>query len=470
MIVPRSVFMVALSLVWAGQETASAWGLEAEVFEERLQAAVETGETSQAARRLAALAAEALQAGRLDWHFRAVAARAAVLVHAGEASLALRELEKAIPLAQQAGQPAGEAELCAAQAEARLFLGEAAAAAGWLERAWRLALAAQPAEELLARRILVRLAEARRLLGQTHLAEQAERWVAALDDPQPAAGVETSLQPMMTTIQVASDEVARTRFYLSNATPQPVSGTLLLETGDLVLRSWTWAGAGEAVMLAFPAATAGGASSVPQGKKLTLYPGEIRVITVEVEPNTPPRVAQREVKMVWQSGAARQTATAQFLFERAREMADTTASQACHLRLSPLLTVPVYMEVYHRGARPTHVQDVLPLTSRPCRVELYELTGGEGGRRLLAVDAEGDGHFDVTSDAVLADRDRSGFPDVTFSSSKPVAALELHLYPLEGEGSESLELSVTLREGTRWREPADVRHLLDVPSTAPHVP
>lgn len=414
-----------------------------------------------------------MQAGRLDWHFRALAARSVALTRAGDAAQALRELDEAIVLAQRAGQPAAEAELLAAQAEARVAQGEGAAAAGACERAWRLALAASPGEEVLARRSLSRLAEIRRALGQTHLAQQAERWLAALEDPPSVAGAETSLQPMATTIQVASDEVARTRFYLANATPERVTGTLLLDGGDLVLRSWNSSSAGEAAVFTFPAATAGGVSSVPQGRRLTLQPGEIRVVTVEIEPNTPPRALQREISAVWQTAEARHAAKAQFVFARARELADTTATQACHLQLNPLLTVPVYMEVYHRRGSRTHVQDLLPVTSQPCRVELYEITGGATGRKLLAVDSEGDGEFDVLTDVVLSDRNRSGFPDVVFAEHKPVVALELHIYPLASpEGSEppAVELSVSLRDGARWREPADVRHLLETVPPVSRVP
>ncbi len=457
-------------VLW-GIGTGAAWGVEKETFETRVQTALEADDATAAASQLAALAAEALQAGRLDLQFHALAARSRALTRAGDTSLAGRELGEAIALARQTGQAAGEAELSEALAEWRLASGESLTAATWFERAWTLALSATPPDELTAHRALARLAQLRRTLGQEHLARQAEAWLALAADDPAAPEPEVSLQPLATTTQVASHEVARARLYLANATLSPVTGTLLLDGGDLVLGEWTSSGAGETATFVFPASASGAATaSVPQGRRLTLRPGEIRVVTLEVEPNTPPRLARRGITATWQSGAQRQTATAQFLFERARDLDGTTAANASHVRLSPLLTVPVYMEVYHRGDPPASVQDLLPSTSLPCRVELYEVTSDAAGRKLLAVDADGDGRFDTLTDAVLADRDDSGYPDVSFASGKSVAALELHLYPLpaaNGVLPPQFDLTVTLRDGAHWRHPADVRHRVEnAPSSA----
>ena len=82
------------------------------------------------------------------------------------------------------------------------------------------------------------------------------------------------------------------------------------------------------------------------------------------------------------------------------------------------------------------------------------------------LDADGDGVPRGAADAVVADADGSQFPDVEFTAQKPVVALEVRLYPLpnpDGSFPASLDLEVSLRDGARWRAPADVRHRVESP-------
>lgn len=439
--------------------------METEVFEARLAEVVGGDDRAAALRSLDALAAEALQAGRLDLRVQATAAHARLRIKAGEFRRVRQDLEEARSEARSGGWPGAEAWVSEVFAEYWQSQGDVMAAADWLEATWVTALAAVPAESELAIRVLSRLEVIRESLGQDHLAAQARAWRALLTGAPEAPPAEVVLQPMLLTTQVATDEVGRARLFLANATAAAVTGTLLVDGGDLTVRQWESAATEERVTLQFPAASGAVPHSAAQGRKLTLRPGETRSLILEVEPNTPPRPGSRSVNATWQAGATSLTSTAQFFFRKARELPATSVANACQVRLSPLVSVPVHMELYHRGRPHRHIQDILPVTSQPCRVELHEiLNDGTRGRQWLAVDADGDGAYTGAADAVVADVDGSGYPDVEFSADKEVAALEVRLFPLPGvDGAlpATLDLTVSLRDGERWREPADVTHRVE---------
>lgn len=439
--------------------------VETDGFQARLAEAVRGDDRAAALRALDALAAEALQAGRLDLRAQVTVAQARLRISTGAFDEVPDDLEEARSEARSGGWPALEADIAETLADYWMAQGDLVTAAEWLEEAWASALAAAPQELDLALRALGRLHDLRRSLGQEPLAAQARAWQALVAGSPGAPEPEIVLQPTLLTTQVAAEEVGRARLFLANATPQAVTGTLMIDGGDLAVASWESRGAHESVTLQFPAVSGAVPHSTAEGRKLTLLPGEARTVVVEVEPNTPPRPGVREVSVVWQAGAASQTSTARFHFLRSRELPATSVANSCQVRLSPLVSVPVSMDIYHRGPRPQHVQDILPVMSRPCRVELHEWLGdGARGRRWLAVDSDGDGRYNGAADAVAADRDGSGYPDVEFSASKPVVALEVRLFPLpsaDGSVPAALDLTVSLRDGGWWREPADVTHRVE---------
>jgi len=439
--------------------------VETEDFEARVVVMAGGADRSAALRGLDALAAEALQAGRLDLRVQVTVAQARLRIAAGEWDRVVEELEEARTDARSGGWPALEAAIGDLMADYWLAQGDPVTAADWLEGAWMSALAAAPREKDLALRILVRLQELRQSLGQEPLAAQARAWQLLVAGSPAAPDPEVVLQPTALTAQVAADEVGRARLFLANATPEAITGTLLVDGGDLTVASWVSRGAQEDVTLQFPAVSGAVPHSTAQGRKLTLLPGEARTLTLEVEPNAPPRPGVRTVSVAWQAGAASLMATARFHFLRPRELPTTSVANTCQVRLSPLVSVPVFMDVYYRGSRPRHLQDLLPVTSQPCRVELHErIADGRSGCRWLAVDADGDGRYHGAADALVVDGDGSGYPDVEFSVEKPVAALEVRLFPIpaaDGSQPESLDLTLSLRDGGWWREPADVSHRVE---------
>lgn len=422
--------LAALGLATIGLAS-PARAFEAEKFEAQVAALGQEPDPEAAARKLDVLAAEAWQAGRVDLQLLAEAARARAKIKARQYAGLNESLEEWLATARQLGLATGEALLGEALAEYWLAQDDPAKAAEYLERSWPLALGRTAAGHDLAERLLERLTELYVSMGQTHLARQGDAWLALLADDvdAPAAGV--TLQPATAAIQVATNEVARARIFLANASLAPVTGTLLVDGGDLAISEWAAKSAGETITLRFPGAGPAVPASTVQGRKITLLPGESRVLTLEVEPNAPPRLASKTVALTWQTPQSTTTAEAHFHFRRAKDFPDTSVASTCQVRLNPLLSVPIYMEVYRRGDAMRHLQDLLPTTSRPCRVELYEiLPHAARQREWLALDADGDGVFETATDVVLADRDGSGYPDVSFSSGKPVAALEVRLYPL----------------------------------------
>lgn len=439
--------------------TAPARAFEAEKFEAQIGALSQDPDPEAAARKLDVLAAEAWQAGRVDLQLLAETARARAKIKARQPAGVRESLEEWLATARQLGLASSEALLGEALAEYWLSQDDPGKAAEALEHSWPQALGKTAAGHDLAERLLERLTELYVSMGQMHLARQCDAWLALLADDAdaPAAGV--TLQPASAAIQVATDEVARTRIFLANASLAPVTGTLLIDGGDLAVSAWAAKSTGETITLRFPAASPSVPASTAQGRKITLQPGESRVLTVELEPNAPPRLASKTVSLTWQTPHSTTTAEAHFHFRRAKDFPSTSVASTCQVRLNPLLSVPVYMEVYRRGEMLRHVQDVLPATSRPCRVELYEiLPHAARQREWLALDADGDGVFETASDAVLSDRDGSGYPDISFSAGKPVAALEIRLYPLpsaDGSAAEDMDLTLTLRDGTTWRQPPD---------------
>jgi hypothetical protein len=458
---PLAIGAVVLALGVGGRARA----METEAFQSRMAEVARGTDRAAALRALDALAAEALQAGRLDLRVQATAAHARIRIKAGEFTRVRQDLEEARSEARSGGWPALEAEVCVVFSEYWLTQGDVVAAAEWLEVAWSSALAATPRDTGLALGVLDRLYPLRQSLGQEHLASQAQAWRLLLLGAPEAPAAEVLLQPTALTTQVAADEVGRARLFLANATPEAVTGTLLVDGGDLTVESWASQGGNERVTLQFPAVSGTVPHSTAQGRKLTLMPGETRTLTLEVEPNAPPRPGAKSVSVAWQAGPASLTATAAFHFRKSRDLPATSVANACQVRLSPLVSVPVSMEIYHRGRPQRHIQDLLPVTSQPCRVELHEiLSDGTRGSRWLAVDADGDGRYFGEADAVVSDLDDSGYPDVEFSADKEVAALEVRLFPLptaNGASPATLDLTVSLRDGGLWREPADVSHRVE---------
>ncbi|MFH1496534.1 MAG: hypothetical protein ABII82_01795, partial [Verrucomicrobiota bacterium] len=61
----------------------------------------------------------------------------------------------------------------------------------------------------------------------------------------------------------------------------------------------------------------------------------------------------------------------------------------------------------------------------PARVELVDAETA----RVIAVDATGDGDFRGIGDVLFEDRDRDGFPDITYAPGQTARPVEIQVYP-----------------------------------------
>lgn len=456
-----SAFCSAALLILGGSGLSAADGAD---FARRVAAAEsdESGDPRAALRRLDDLVVEAMQTGQPERQLSALEAHARLSLRAGAPDAAAESLERARQTAAHYAITSHDALLALLEAAIAWEEGEADLAVAWLERAFQLALASSPPQRDTARESLLRLRDLHQALGQPERAAQAEAWLDLLDGrDETDAGVH--LQPRRMQTVVAIDEVGRARLVLANATLQPVSGTLLLDAPGLLVRGWQSHGGGEWLVLGLP--TGSSAANLPQGKKITLLPGESRAVTLELEPAQPARLAQEKVRLTWQAEGATLTADLAFHLVNPSLLNDPGVANASHLRLSRHLSLPVYEEIYLR--RPSHgrVENFLAAASSPARIEIHEIgqSGGLESRTLLAVDAEGDGDFRGPRDQLLSDQDGDGFPDVAFDPDKPVAALELRLFPLPGQPPAELDLSLSLREDAAWRQPADATNRVEAP-------
>ncbi|MGI8601390.1 MAG: tetratricopeptide repeat protein [Verrucomicrobiales bacterium] len=460
----RFPFFAAVVIAAAGVLTSAA--VEEDRFLTRSAEAEQlgaNGASERALRQLDALIVEAINAGRHDAQVWAIQARARIQLRAGRVDAARDEIEDALTTARQFGLQHLEPSLTETFAAVWLAAGDLESAALWLERSYQVALAQTPPQTLLAREALVRLAEVQRSLGNEPLAAQAEAWLELLLG---GAGPGVDLQPLRAQIQVASDEIGRARLVLTNASTVPLTGTLVLDNSDVLIKEWKSRVSGDWVVLGFADPQATLPAALSQGRKVSLRPGEQRFVTVEMEPALPVRPAEKTISFTWQSGEFSSTSSLHFHFVNAGDLNDPSVANASHVRLSPYASIPVYEEIYYRGEAAPRIESFLPATSAPCRVEIYELgrVGGSEARTLLAVDADGDGEFTGPADEVIADYDHDGFPDVSFTAQKPVAAIELRLYPIADSasaGTSALDLTISLREGKAWRQPPDVRNRVE---------
>ncbi len=424
----------------------------------RIESAEQTalsGDADSGLRQLDALVVEALAAGRSEAQVQASLAHARVKLRLGRTEGVRRELEETLVTARQFGVIDAEAALTESYADYWFAMGDLDAATGFLRKSVSLALGQSAPDPGTAKRLLRRLIALHRSLGQTHLIARTQAWLDLLDGSPDAAPSGIELEPRQSTVTVAPAEIARTRLVLANATPLNVTGTLVLDTGGTFLASWKTGADADTVILRC-AENASILPSATEARQITLHPGEDHGIFLELEPGQPPRELTKVLKLSWIAGTVTTTAEVTCRFEAVTASARVSVSNASSVRLSPYVGIPVYEEIYFREASRDWTENFVPATDKPCRVEIYELSGGTSGtetRRLIAVDADGDGDFKGPGDRLLSDRDHDAVPDVKLSANSPIVALELLLYPLSDDSGrpltpDDLQLGIALEHGS----------------------
>jgi hypothetical protein len=415
------------------------------------------------------LIAQAQQDGQVDPWLAALTEKAHILTTEGDAEAAWTTLQEALTLAKQTGRSGAEAVLFEAVAQHWQAVGEPEAAASAWWQTFQSAQSAQPPQTQMARSALNALRTVQLATGMSHRAAQSAAWLLALEAP--AEGglaplyLGPDLQPAEVRITTGPDEIARTRLMLMNATPLPTTGTLAFTSAHWRVKNWRAGAHGGTVTLVPAEASASVNQAMPPQPRLNLPPGQAYSITVEIEPAIgAPRDSAAHVAIGWTDTAGRvATSSIEARFEPLPTSSRATAAtQVCRARLSPLWSVPLYEELYFRGAEGTvRTENLLPETDAPCRIEVWSCGDESQPAQWLGSDAEGDGFFDGPDDMCLVDVDQDGSPDVQLSSTASVAAVEIRLFPrtqLDPTQPHPSRLSLSLRHGQQW-EPTAIHRI-----------
>ena len=254
------------------------------------------------------------------------------------------------------------------------------------------------------------------------------------------------LQPVLTLAAIAEDEIPRSLATLTNTSSLPRTGALAVRAAKGYAIAWERTGLVHKVTLE-PAWWAQAGTS--DAETITLAPGAQARIYVACEPSSLKSVA---VDLVWTPAGddVQSIAKHQFLFAPDRRPAAFVSASEFEWNAS--YPVPVFTELVHRVAEEI-VHDFRAVAGgRRCRVEYLDEATGD----LLAIDGEGDGSFSGPSDSLIQDANRDGFPDFTLSPMRPVAGLEMLVFPhADGTGDvpdTELALSFHTRKSSlRWK-------------------
>ena len=235
------------------------------------------------------------------------------------------------------------------------------------------------------------------------------------------------LQPTQAAVRVSAphSEVGRARFFLTNESVHTVSGTLKVSGRTGVVKKWESGDSGHWLTLTNPATKKTAAQTVPASRTLSLRPGERLSVYVEREqPDT-----SDTVNLTWSGPGGEALATGDFTF--AAKEPRTSLTTAGSMTMRPGWNAPFYHEINHRGPQ-VKVEDLQFQTSVPCRLEIFDVDGGNhpsvDAGKLLAVDADGDGFFTSEDDRVASDFNDDGQPDVLIGDRS--RSLEIFAWPL----------------------------------------
>jgi tetratricopeptide (TPR) repeat protein len=313
-----------------------------------------------------------------------------------------------------------------------------AEAAAGVHYARFLRLSGQPAEASAA---LARVEASIRRFPDAVLRALLQAEQAALSGPTdvPAMIASSDLQPVELRTHVTPSSPARGRFTVTNPGGVPVTGLLEAE-GAALAASW------DAVRLEWRlrAGETGGPARARQ--RVTLKP--LDQATIILTSDAPSAIGGK-VRITWRGEAAMQTAW--WYFATGESVSDTTVIDANLALENPFYSVPLHHHIVRTGADSPLSQNIRVVTDRPCRVELVAAETG----RVLAVDATGDGGFSGAGDVIFRDDDLDGMPDLRFAADRPVATLEIQLYPLGSYEEVGARLELRGRDGVWTTGAAD---------------
>ena len=247
------------------------------------------------------------------------------------------------------------------------------------------------------------------------------------------------LQPQDSRVLVSSvdEELGRSRFLLTNASAFPAEGTLSVIAKGAGVNTWQREGeSGLAISL--------GENGTAEGTRpLRLLPGQQIEVYVERDSGE----ADDKMEVVWQGEGAAVKSSGTFYFSKGLPTSSVVNVGVFHLHAG--WCIPLYHEIYHRGNQ-VHLQNLQVTASAGCRLELFDYDT----KRMLAVDADGDGYYRSPGDQVLDDADHDGWPDLAIGDE--ARSIEIYAWPLGNTGS-GITVKVGLRGGAEGA-PAEVEN------------
>jgi hypothetical protein len=263
------------------------------------------------------------------------------------------------------------------------------------------------------------------LIGQVDLERATDAAVLARGRGAVTEGVDLQPKDSRVLVSATAGELGRSRFLLTNTTAFSVEGTLSVTAGLATVSAWQRGELGWYVTLS----KGGQAEGI---RSVRLLPGQQLEVYVEHDPG----VSEDRVQVQF-TGGNRGSVSASGTFYFADGQPVSSLVNAGVFQLNEGWTIPLYHEIYHRGAR-AQVQNLQVNASAACRLEIYDHDTG----RLLAVDANGDGAYGHPGDQVIEDADRDGWPDLVVGDR--ARAIEICAWPLGVTGA-----GLTVRAGLR---------------------
>ena len=246
------------------------------------------------------------------------------------------------------------------------------------------------------------------------------------------------LQPALIQSRLVEGEIPAARFILFNASPAEGRGTVSARADGRALSMRQEEGQ---LVFRFPEAEA--APPEEDGVPLSIAPGEARSIVVEAPPSSG-QEPDREVALAWNGQRSEE---ARWRFGPDRADSCSTVADASVIHENPFYVIP-FRHTLRADPLAPGATDLSLAATRSCRIEYYDADE----QRTLAIDATGDGSFDGRGDALFADDDRSGYPDVHLGEDGAPKQIELWVYPsLEGvRPGDETELTLSLFKQGEW--------------------
>ena len=250
------------------------------------------------------------------------------------------------------------------------------------------------------------------------------------------------LQPAIIQTRLIPGEMPAAQFILLNVSPAESRGTVTAHAAGLACDA-----SQEEGQWIFRLREAEQSGSEEGRAALAIAPGEALALVLVTE-DSASESPDREVVLTWKG---QRSAEAVWRFGPHRMSTFSTIADASVLHENPFYVIP-FRHSLRTASQAPGATDLSVAATRPCRIEYYDVDA----QRLLAIDATGDGLFDGRGDALHADDNQSGYPDVPLDDLAALRQIELWVYPAtEGvQPGDETELTLRVRRQNEWHAEA----------------